>query len=86
MVRVTIVSEQLDFTKSPEERPETHKPALITSFPGPADKRYHAETLLAYLTNIERLATYIQSSEDWQLASVELLDNTRAALALVKCM
>ena len=74
-------------TELPEQEPPAQTGAgPVMTFPGPKDKRYHIETLMAYLTNIERLATHIQTIEDWQLASVDLLDNTRAALVLVKCM
>ncbi|QOR55551.1 MAG: hypothetical protein UMS36scaffold28_41 [Phage 59_13] len=46
----------------------------------------HVTTLIGYLENIERLATHVVTIEDWQLASVDLLDNTHAALALLRCM
>lgn len=46
----------------------------------------HHKTLIGYLENIERLALNVKSIEDWQLASVDLLDNTHAALALLRCM
>ncbi len=60
-------------------------PALVTKFPGPGDRRYHSETLLAYLTNIERLAVHA-TPDDWPKVCVDLLENCRAALVLVKCM
>lgn len=81
--------DQLTFGKTavPAPEPESRMgPALVTKFPGPSDRKYHAETLLAYLTNIERLAVHVRTIEDWQLASVDLLDNCRAALVIVKCM
>jgi len=46
----------------------------------------HLTVLRGYLQNIERLATHVQTIEDWQLASVDLLDNCHAALELLKCM
>lgn len=74
-------------TSLPEQEPPAKTGAAIeTTFPGPKNKRYHIETMMAYLTNIEQLAVHVQTIEDWQLASVDLLDNCRAALVLVKCM
>jgi len=83
------MSDQLTFgqTAIPEtEPPAKVLPGPVTNYPGPASKKYHAETLLAYLTNIERLSLRVNTIEDWQLISVELLDNCRAALTLVKCI
>jgi hypothetical protein len=68
------------------ESPSREAPALASQFPGPANPQYHAETLLAYLANIERIALYVHSLEDWERCSVDLLDNCRAALVLVKCL
>jgi hypothetical protein len=46
----------------------------------------HEKILLGYLENIERLATHVKSLEDWQLVSVDLMDNCHAAQTLLKCM
>ncbi len=46
----------------------------------------HLKILQGYLENIERLATHAVTHEDWQLASVDLIDNCRAAQELIKCM
>lgn len=80
------MAEQLEIGGTPGPEPVREKPALVTSFPGPKHKQYHAETMLAYLTNIERLALHVQTIEDWKLSSVDLLDNCRAAIHLTKCM
>lgn len=46
----------------------------------------HCQTLVGYLENIERLAVNVKTIEDFQFASVDLLDNCRAAITLLRCM
>ncbi len=46
----------------------------------------HLKILLGYLENIERLAGHVKTIEDWQLASVDLLDNCQAMRKLLECM
>jgi hypothetical protein len=46
----------------------------------------HLKVLDGYLQNIERAATHVKTIEDWQLVSVDLLDNCQAARELIKCM
>ena len=46
----------------------------------------HLEVLLGYLGNIERLAGQVKSFEDYQMISVDLLDNVKAAMTLLRGM
>lgn len=46
----------------------------------------HIKTLIKYLETIERNLERVQSKEDWQMWSVDTLDNVKAALILVRCM
>lgn len=46
----------------------------------------HIKILLGYVENIERLATHVKTIEDWQLVSVDLMDNCQAAKVLLKCL
>lgn len=79
--------DQLSFGQSALPGSElTSTPGPVTKFPGPGNRQYHPETLLAYLTNIERLAARVKTIEDWQMISVDLLDNCQAAQQLLKCM